>query len=89
MDEGNKIVAIVKPFGVKQEVYVFKDGVRVDFILCKMNEIKEKLLSLSKEYQLTYVELLGSKQYNAGLAKRLRELEFNKFQANEIVINVK
>lgn len=83
-----KIVGLIKPFDLKQNFYVYEDGNKIDTALPKIDEIGNTVLSLADKYNITQVDLVGSKQFNKGLRKKLQEEEMTKFNSNKLTINI-
>ncbi|AXF52464.1 MAG: hypothetical protein [Caudoviricetes sp.] len=83
-----KIIAIIAPFQLKQDVYVYEDGNKVDIRYPKLEELEETIFSLSEQYDVEKVNLIGSKQFNRGLVKKIKEKELSKYQKNRLDITL-
>lgn len=81
-----KIIAITNPFVVKQTVYVYEDGNKININEPKMEDLENTILSFSKDYDIKDITLIGSKQYNKGIEKRLKEQELSKYNKSELNI---
>lgn len=53
-----------------------------------MNELNETIFSLMEEYNVVQLDLVGPKQYNRGLSKKIKEAEMTKFSSNKLEINI-
>lgn len=83
-----KIVAIIKPFEIKQKVFVYEDGQEVASTEVVLDELNETILSYAKTYEVNSVDLAGPKKYNAGLARDLEQYELTKYSVNNMDINI-
>lgn len=83
-----KIIAIVTPFQLKQDVYVYEDGNKVDIRYPKLEDLEETIFTLSEQYDIEKVSLIGSKQFNRGLSKKIKEKELSKYNKNKLDISL-
>lgn len=83
-----KIIGIIRPFDLRQTFYVYEDGNKIAVEYPTLNEINESVFSLSSKYEVSQVDLVGPKQYNRGLSKRIKEAEMTKFNENKLEINI-
>lgn len=83
-----KIVGVIKPFDMRQDVYVYEDGNKLDHNEPKMDNLSNVILALSRKFNLTEVDLLGPKQFTKGLVRQIKEDELNKYSENTLNINI-
>lgn len=83
-----KIIGAVKPFCLMQEFYVYEDGNKIDTISLKTNNIDKEILPFVEKYNVSEINLIGSKQFNRGLSKKIKAAEMAKFNKNELIINI-
>ncbi len=83
-----KIVAMIQPFSLKQNFYIYENGNKIASVSPKTDEIVETVLSFMKEHDVDQLDLLGPKQYNRGLRKKIKEAEMNKFNKDTLIINI-
>jgi hypothetical protein len=83
-----KIVGIISPFDMKQNFYVYEDGNKVAAATPTISTLNETIFSLSEQYGVSQVDLVGPKQYNKGLVKKFKEAEMAKYNNNKIEINI-
>lgn len=83
-----KIVAMIQPFSMKQNFYVYEDGNKLTSATPTINEINETVFSFMQEYEVTQLDLVGPKQFNRGLSKKIKEAEMTKFNENKLEINI-
>lgn len=81
-----RIVGMIKPFVLEQDIYVYEDGNKIDNIKVPLSKINETIFSLSQKYNITTIDLMGSKQFNRGLIKKIKEEEMTKFNENKLQI---
>lgn len=83
-----KIVGVIRPFDLRQTFYVYEDGNKIAIEYPTINEINESVFLLSSKYDVNQLDLVGPKQYNRGLSKRIKEAEIAKYNKNTLEINV-
>lgn len=83
-----KIIGIIHPFDIKQTLYVYQDGNKIDAKQISINEIPETIIALSRIYEAYQVDLSGAKHYAKGIVKQIQQLEFTKYQENKLDIKI-
>jgi hypothetical protein len=83
-----KIIGMIKPFDMKQNFYVYEDGNKLDSASPTIDEISETIFALMQEYDVSQLDLVGPKQYNKGLSKKIKEAEMIKYDKNTLEINI-
>lgn len=83
-----KIVGMIRPFDMRQSFYVYEDGNKLACEQPRMNELNETIFGFMEEYDVNQLDLVGPKQYNRGLSKKIKEAEMTKFSADKLVINI-
>ena len=82
-----KIVSVIKPFILKQNLFVYEDGNKIDLICVSIETIENDLVDIAKKYEATNIELVGSKNYIQGIKRKIEEIEMTKY--NEKILNIK
>lgn len=84
-----KIVALINPTSLKQEFCLIKDNTMVKRETPKVQEMIDTVFNFIKEFpEIEEIDLLGSKQYNAGFRRRLMAFEKEKFGKNKLNIKL-
>lgn len=83
-----KIVSIIKPFILEQNIFVYEDGNKIDALSCNLNELPRTMLQLATQYELTNIELAGPVSYLKGIQKQIQELEMSTYETNNIEIKL-
>ena len=83
-----KIMSIIKPFILEQNVIVYEDGNKIDVVSCNLNELPETMLQLATQYELTNIELAGPVSYLKGIQKQIQELEMSIYSTDNIEIKL-
>ena len=83
-----KIVSIIKPFTINQNIFVYEDGNKIDAISVPLNDIQNILVNTANKYEITEVELIGSKKYLNGIVKKVQEEEITQYKKNKINIKI-
>ena len=83
-----KIVSVIKPFVINQNVFVYEDGNKIDVLFSPLEEIQNLIVNTATQYEITDVELIGSKKYLNGIANKIKEVELTKYNENKLNINI-
>lgn len=84
----SKITAVIKPFSLRQNFYVYENGNKIDSANPKIDEINDTIFLFMQKYNVDQLDLIGSKQFNSGLKKKIQEAEFTKFGKTALEINI-
>lgn len=82
-----KILCVIHPFDLKQDIYVYQSGNKLLKTESKIEDISKLIFNLAKEYQTNSVNFLGSKKYSENIIKEIQEIEINTYNKNEIKFN--
>lgn len=83
-----KLVSVIKPFIVNQNIFVYEDGNKIDVLSVPLNEIEKVLVDTATQYEAYEVELLGSKKYLNGIVNKIREIEISQYNENRLSIKI-
>lgn len=83
-----KIVSVVRPFTLKQNVFVYEDGNKIDVVSIEMENIEDKIIELAKQYDAKEVQLIGSKNYCIHIKEVIEEKEIAKYGKNDLIVKL-
>ena len=83
-----KIVSVIKPFIMNQNVFVYEDGNKVDVLSVPLNDIQDILVETATKYEVTDIELIGSKKYLNGIVNKIKETEMSQYNEHKLNINI-
>lgn len=83
-----KIVSVIKPFIMNQNVFVYEDGNKVDVLSVPLNDIQDILVETATKYEVTDIELIGSKKYLNGIVNKVRETEMSQYNEHKLNITI-
>ena len=83
-----KIVSVIKPFVVNQNVFVYEDGNKIDVLSVPLNDIQNILVNTAIQYEVTDIELIGSKKYLNGIVNKIKETEISQYNEHKLNINI-
>ena len=83
-----KIVSVIKPFVVNQNVFVYEDGNKMDVLSVPLNDIQNILVNTATQYEVTDIELIGSKKYLNGIVNKIKETEMSQYNEHKLNINI-
>ena len=83
-----KIVSVIKPFVVNQNVFVYEDGNKIDVLSVPLNDIQDILIETATKYEVTDIELVGSKKYLNGIVNKVKETEMSQYNEHKLNINI-
>jgi len=83
-----KIVSVIKPFVVNQNVFVYEDGNKIDVLSVPLNDIQNILVNTAIQHEVTDIELIGSKKYLNGIINKIKETEMSQYNEHKLNINI-
>ena len=83
-----KIVSVIKPFVVNQNVFVYENGNKIDVLSVPLNDIQNILVNTATQYEVTDIELIGSKKYLNGIVNKVKETEMSQYNEHKLNINI-
>ena len=83
-----KIVSIIKPFVINQNVFVYEDANKIDVLSVSLNDIQNILVNTATQYEVTDIELIGSKKYLNGIVNKIKETEMSQYNEHKLNINI-
>jgi len=83
-----KIVSVIKPFVINQNVFVYEDGNKIDVLSVPLNNIQDILVETAIKYEVTDIELVGSKKYLNGIVNKVKETEMSQYNEHKLNINI-
>ena len=83
-----KIVSVIKPFVINQNVFVYEDGNKIDVISVPLDNIQDILINTATKYEITDIELIGSKKYLNGIVNKIKETEMSQYNEHKLNINI-
>lgn len=83
-----KIVSVIKPFVINQNVFVYEDGNKIDVLSVPLNDIQNILVNTATQYEVTDIELIGSKKYLNGIVNKIKETEMSQYNEHKLNINI-
>lgn len=84
----NNIISIIQPFSKLQKINVYSSGALVASAEVSIEDIPKTIMSYVDEFKIDKVSLFGSKQFNKGIKKRIKEEENKKFNRDELEITL-
>lgn len=70
-----KIVSVIKPFIINQNVFVYEDGNKIDVLSVPLDNIQNILINTAIKYEVNDIELIGSKKYLNGIINKVQKEE--------------
>lgn len=83
-----KIVSVIKPFVINQNVFVYEDGNKIDVLSVPLDNIQNILINTAIKYEINDIELVGSKKYLNGIINKVKEEEIKQYNANKLNIKI-
>ena len=83
-----KIVSVITPFVINQNVFVYEDGNKIDVLSVPLNDIQNILVNTATQYEVTDIELIGSKKYLNGIVNKIKETEISQYNEHKLNINI-
>lgn len=70
-----KIVSVIKPFVMQQNIFVYEDGNKIDIISTDINNIENALMETAAKYDIKEINLAGSKKFSEGVRARVQSVD--------------
>jgi len=83
-----KLVVLIQPFDMKQQIFVYEDGNQIDSNTCKIDNLTDIVLDMTDKQSITEVGLVGPKYFLKGLKKNIEKEEMSKFSINKLNITI-
>ena len=68
-----KIIGLLQPFDLKQNIYVYEDGNKIEIIETKVDNFTSEMLQLINKYKIEDIELARTKKYTKGIGAKVQE----------------
>ena len=68
-----KLVTILQPFDLKQTVYVYEDGNKIQVAEIDTAEVADEVCKLAQSLEITEINIGGAKKYSLGIGKKIQE----------------
>ena len=81
-----KIVTVIRPFTINQNVFVYEDGNKIDVISTDLEDIVDVIIETSAKYNAKEVQLIGSKNFSKGIKEKIETAEMTKYGKKELEI---
>lgn len=66
-----KIVAVLRPFDLKQNIFVYEDGNKINSSNVDTVQVAYEICKLAKEYNIDEINLGGTQKYTQGIGKQI------------------
>lgn len=81
-----KIIGLLQPFDLKQNIYVYEDGNKIEIIETKVDNVISEMLQLINKYKIEDIELAGPKKYTKGIGTKVQEEYLKNYSNNNLSI---
>ena len=81
-----KIVTVIRPFTLNQNVFVYEDGNKIDVVTTDLESIVDTIIEISAKYEAKEIQLIGSKNFSKGIQERIETAEMTKYGKKELKI---
>lgn len=83
-----KIVSIIRPFSLIQEIHIYDNGMEVDEINTSLTDFNNTIFNIVNTKNINQIDLFGPRKYLNGLKKELLQIGKTKYQKDDLVINI-
>lgn len=83
-----KIVSVIKPFVMQQNIFVYENGNKIDSIKSTIDDIQDIIIDIATKYETNSVELIGAKSYLEGIKNRIETAEMTKYNEHKLNIQI-
>ena len=82
----NKIIGIIEPFFILQQLYIYKDNIKVEAITTTLDTITNDVSNLIEEYEIEEVDLKGPEKFSKKFGKEIEKSMLSKYNNSSIKI---
>lgn len=83
-----KIVSIIRPFSLIQEIHIYDNGMEVDEVNTSLTDFNNTIFNIINTENINQIDLFGPRKYLNGLKKELLQIGKTKYQKDDLVINI-
>lgn len=83
-----KIVSIIRPFSLIQEIHIYDNGMEVDEINTSLTDFNNTIFNIVNTKNINQIDLFGPRKYLKGLKNELLQIGKTKYQKDDLVINI-
>ena len=83
-----KIVSIIRPFNLIQEIHIYDNGMEVDEINTSLKDFNNTIFNIVNTEDINQIDLFGPRKYLNGLKTELLQIGKTKYQKDNLVINI-
>ena len=83
-----KIVSIIRPFSLIQEIHIYDNGMEVDEINTSLTDFNNTIFNIVSTKDINQIDLFGPRKYLKGLKNELLQIGKTKYQKDDLVINI-
>lgn len=83
-----KIVSIIRPFSLIQEIHIYDNGMEVNEINTSLTDFNNTIFNIVNTENINQIDLFGPRKYLNGLKKELLQIGKTKYQKDDLVINI-
>lgn len=83
----NKIIVWTNPTAPFQKVYVMKEGVLIDQLGVKVEDVEDVVFALMDKHGITQIDFSGAVAFAEHFGKNIQEANVTKYGARDLIIN--
>lgn len=81
-----KIVTILQPFDLKQTIFAYEDGNKIDAAQVETDNIANEICKMAKALDINEINLGGAKQYAKGIGRKIKEAAATEYAIDNLEI---
>lgn len=83
-----KIVSILRPFTLNQNLFVYEDGNKLEVVSAPMETVHDYIVDLAQKHDVKEVQLIGAKTFANGIKVKVERAEMIRYNVNNIKVKV-
>lgn len=83
-----KIVSIIRPFSLIQEIHIYDNGIETDEINTSLQDFNNTVFNIVNTEDINQIDLFGPRKYLKGLKNELLQIGKTKYQKDNLIINI-
>ena len=81
-----KLVTLLQPFDLKQIVYAYEDGNKIQVAEIETAKVADGICKLAQSLEIKEINLGGAKQYSKGIGKKIQEAAAAQYSITDLEI---
>lgn len=79
-----KIICLIQPFILKQTIYVYQNGNKLQIFEEEIEKLPKLIFDLSNKHNIKEIRFYGSKSYSKNIENEIKEIQLLNYNKNNL-----